>query len=200
MKFSLWQAGMMTLLLTWMVSLALVLSSPERFIDSIIEGDSFVSETTRTLALNDKFYLLEPHVRLASRLDQLDYIESYTIERTLPNKVTIRYLVERPLACSTSTIYYAQSRFDRWNRNTRLCDEVIEIQGSDPDTLLVSLQLLDQGTRNLIERIEFQVNEALVTLKNGQQVIVYPTDLQGLERIVMFAPRNEVIDLRRNYA
>lgn len=199
MKLSLWQAGIVTLLLTWVVSFALVFSSPDRFIDARIEGDAFVQETTRTLALNEKWYLLEPTVRLAARLDQLDYIQSYTIERELPNKVRLRYVREAPLACSTSTIYYAQSRFDRLATQT-VCEGVIQIEGRNPDSLLGSLQALSKETRNLIERIEFQADEALVTLKNGQQVLVYPTDLQGLERIVMFAPRNEVIDLRRNYA
>lgn len=199
MKRSLWQAGIVTLILTWTLSLALVLSSPDRLIDARMEGDAFVEETVSTLALNEKWYLLEPTFRLASRLDQLDYLESYTIERTLPNQVRLRYVVAAPLACSASTIYYATSRFDRVGNNA-VCDGVLELEGTNPDSLLGSLQMLSQSTRNLIERIEFQADEALVTLKNGQQAIVYPTDLQGLERIVRVAPTNEVIDLRRNYA
>jgi hypothetical protein len=199
MKFSLWQAGVLTLILTWMLSLALVLSSPDRYIDAQIVGNSFVQETTRTLRLDERFYLLEPNFLLASRLDQLDYIQSYTIERALPNQVTLRYQVQTPLACSASTIYYSQSRFQR-SQTDRMCVGVTELVGANPDVILVSLQHLDSQTRNLIVRIEFQADEALVTLENGQQALVYPTDLLGLRRIATLTPRNEVIDLRRNYA
>lgn len=199
MKLNLWQAGILTLILSWMLSLALVLLSPERFIDAQIQGDSFVQETTRTLGLNERFYLLEPTVLLASRLEQLDYIQSYTIERSLPNQVTVQYQVHSPLACSASTVYYSQSRFQR-SLTSRICVGVTELVGMNPDVILESLQQLDPEIRNLIVRIEFQADEALVTLENGQQAIVYPTDLQGLRNIVTLTPRNEVLDLRRNYA
>lgn len=200
MKRSLWQVGLVTLTLSWVLSLALVMASPDRFIDADIEGDSFVQETTKTLALNEKLYLLEPTIRLASRLDQLDYVTSYTIERALPNKLTIRYVVETPLACSASMVYYPTSRFSRTPHHDGLCEPVIDISGVNPDVLLRALQLLDLETRNLIERIEFQAEEALVTLKTGQQAIVYPADLQGLKRLATLPLRNEVMDLRRNYA
>jgi hypothetical protein len=200
MKVSLWQLGIGVLVLSWLMSLALVLVSPERFIVASINGDYLVAETSSSLALESKLYLLEPNLRLQTRIESLDYVSSYSIDRSLPNRVSIEFQTKVPLACSNESLYYAESRFERTGDRDSLCQNTIFIEGTNPLLLLSSIEILDSSVRNLIERIEYQEDQALVTLKNGQQVLVYPNDLTVLQTIITFSPQPEVLDLRRNYA
>ena len=200
MKVSLWQLGIGVILLSWMISLGLVLISPERFIVATVEGDYFTLETSRTLELESKLYLLEPNLRLQARIESLDYVSSYSIDRSLPNRVRIEFKTKLPLACSSENLYYSASRFNRTIDRTPLCQNTILIEGTNPSVLLSSIEILDSSIRNLIERIEYQEDQALVTFKNGQQALVYPNDLTVLQTIVSFSPQPEVLDLRRNYA
>jgi cell division septal protein FtsQ len=200
MRASLWQLGIGVLLLSLLVSFALVFSSPERLIQASVKGDYFVSETTSRLALESKFYLLEPNLRLQSRIEALGYISNYSIERSLPNRIRIEYTTKAPLACSNNTVHYSMSQFDLSDELIPLCQNTVYIEGTNPTVLLSALEILDDGIRNLIERIEYQEDQALVTLKNGQQALVYPSDLTVLQTIITFSPQPEVLDLRRNYA
>jgi hypothetical protein len=200
MKVSLWQLGVGLLLLSWILSLGLVLISPERFIIASINGDYLVEETSSRLALESKLYLLEPNFRLQTRIESLDYVSSYSINRSLPNRISIEFQTKLPLACSNENLYYSESRFERTMNRDLLCQNTIFIEGTNPAQLLSSIEILDSSIRNLIERIEYQEDQALVTLKNGQQVLVYPNDLTVLQTIITFSPQPEVLDLRRNYA
>ena len=200
MKVSLWQLGIGVLVLSWLMSLGLVLISPERFIVASINGDYLVAETSSSLALESKLYLLEPNLRLQARIESLDYVSSYSIDRSLPNRVSIEFQTKVPLACSVESLYYAESRFERTSNRDSLCQNTIFIEGNNPSQLLSSIEILDRSVRNLIERIEYQEDQALVTLKNGQQALVYPNDLTVLQTIITFSPQPEVLDLRRNYA
>ena len=200
MKVSLSQLGIVVLVLSWVLSLGLVLVSPERFIEATIDGDYFVNETSNSLELQSKLYLLEPNLRLQARIESLDYVERYSIDRSFPNRVNIQYETKAPLACSDEFVYYLSSRFERSTGRSTLCQQAVTIEGTNPLELLISLNHLGVSLRNLIERIEYQEDQALVTLKNGQQAIVYLNDLTVLQTIVSFSPQPEVLDLRRNYA
>jgi hypothetical protein len=188
------------LLLSWILSLGLVLSSPQRFIVATIQGDYLVAETANSLALESKLYLLETNLRLQARLDSLDYVSNYVIERSLPNLISIQLETKIPLACSSESVYYSKSQFNHTAALSPLCENTITIEGTNPLNLLSSIDNLDSSIRNLIERIEYQEDQALVTLKNGQQALVYPSDLTVLQTIITFSPQPEVLDLRRNYA
>ncbi len=200
MKSSLWQFGLLFLVTTLVLSVTLVFVSPSRFIEESIQGDYFVNETTSVLELDSKLYLLQPNVRLASALDDLDWIASYTIERALPNQVTVSYQTQTPIACSQATIYYSVSKFPRLSNNDVLCDTPIQVIGSLDEVMIDSLNSMPNAIRNLIERIEFQETDALVTMKNGQQALVYPDDFSVLQSITQLAPTANLLDLRRNYA
>ena len=188
------------LVVSLMFSISLVMISPTRLIEESIEGDYFVSETSIVLELDSKVYLLHPNVLLASALDDLDWIASYTIDRALPNQVTVTYQTQRPIACSLATIYYPVSQFPRFSSNDALCDTAIEVSGSIKSNSVTSIAALPTAIRNLIERIEFQEADALVTMKNGQQALVYPDDFSVLQSITQLAPTANLLDLRRNYA
>ena len=200
MKVQLWQFGALFFTVTMVLSITLVLISPNRFVEESIRGDYFVAETTNALELNSKLYLLQPNIVLQSSLEAIDWVDTYTIERSLPNQVVIVYQVLQPIACSETYLYYQVTRFDRSNRNETLCSSAIQLNGFIDDSMLQSLVTTPEETRNLIERIEFQQNDALVTLKNGQQAIVYSNDFTVLQSIAQLAPTNTIIDLRRNYA
>ena len=200
MKSSLWQFGLLFLLTTFVFSITLVFISPGRFIEESIQGDYFVNETASVLELDSKLYLLQPNVLLAFALDDLDWIASYTIDRALPNQVTVTYQTQRPIACSQATIYYPVSQFPRFSSNNALCDSAIEVSGSIKSNSVTSIAALPTAIRNLIERIEFQEADALVTMKNGQQALVYPDDFSVLQSITQLAPTANLLDLRRNYA
>ena len=200
MKVQLWQFGALFFTVTMVLSITLVLISPNRFVEESIRGDYFVAETTNALELNSKLYLLQPNIVLQSSLDAIDWVDTYTIERSLPNQVVIVYQVLQPIACSETSLYYQVTQFERSSRNETLCSSAIQLNGFIDDSMLQSLVTTPVETRNLIERIEFQQNDALVTLKNGQQAIVYSNDFTVLQSIAQLAPTNTIIDLRRNYA
>lgn len=200
MKLSLWQFGGLFVVTTLLVSVTLVLLSPDRLIDESITGDFLLTETTNALDLDAKIYLLQPNVRLRASLDSLDWLESYTIERTLPNQVAIVYQALKPIACSQASLHYQVSQFNRSRSNEVLCDSAIQLNGALETTMLEALVSTPVETRNFIERIEFQDQEALVTMKNGQQAIVYSNDFRVLQSIAQLAPTGTVLDLRRNYA
>jgi hypothetical protein len=200
MKRSLWQFGVIAVLVSLVVSTVLVVLSPDRLIDASIDGDYFVDQTSDVLALETKLYVLQPPLLLRRALDTMDWIDEYTIARILPNQVMIEYRVKLPIACSPTTLFYASSTFDRLASNEVLCATAIPLAGVIADSVHGALSQLPLETRNLIQRIEFQTNEALVTLKNGQQAIVYPNDFRVLQSIARLAPTGTVLDLRRNYS
>jgi hypothetical protein len=200
MKRSLWQWGVVAVLVSLVLSTVLVVLSPDRMIDASIDGDYFVDETSDVLALETKLYVLQPTVLLRNALDALDWIDSYTIDRNVPNQIMIGYKTKLPIACSPSSIYFSTSVFAREERNETLCASAIQLNGLIGESVQGALSQLPLETRNLIQRIEFQTNEALVTLKTGQQAIVYPNDFRVLQSIARLAPTGTVLDLRRNYA
>jgi hypothetical protein len=199
MKVQLWQFGALFFTVTMVLSITLVLISPNRFVEESIRGDYFVAETTNALELNSKLYLLQPNIVLQSSLDAIDWVDTYTIERSLPNQVVIVYQVLQPIACSETSLYYQVTRFDRSNRNETLCNNAIQLNGFIDDSMLNSLVTTPVETRNLIERIEFQRNQATVTMRGGQTAIVYPDDFSGLRSVAKLTPSGTVLDLRQNY-
>jgi len=200
MKRSLWPFGMLAVLVSLALSTVLVFVSPSRYIVASIDGDHFVDETTALLALESKIYVLHPNVLLQRTLNELDWIEAYTITRTLPNQVSIDYQIKLPIACSPGTVYYSIATFARSERHEALCASAIQFTGLVSDEAHQSLRQLPMDIRNLIQRIEFQDQQALVTMKNGQQAIVDPIDFRVLQSIARLAPTGTVLDLRRNYA
>jgi hypothetical protein len=199
MNRPIWQFGVGFLVITLLMSTGLVLASPSRFIQASVRGDFFQSETSSELALSNKLYLLQPNVVLASSLEALDWVESFSIGRELPNQIFINYSAKRPVACSQAQLYYSSSRFDRSVANEILCESTIAVSGTLEPPMIAALEGLSIEIRNSIERIEFQPNQAIVLMRTGQTAIVYPNDFSGLQTITQLSRGGTVLDLRQNY-
>ena len=199
MKRPIWQFGIGFLVITLLMSTGLVFASPSRFIQASVQGDFFQSETSSELALSTKLYLLQPNVVLETSIESLDWIETFSIGRELPNRIFINYTVKRPVACSQTQLYYSTSRFDRSIENDVLCASTTEVSGSLEPEMIAALERMSIDIRNSIERIEFQPNQATVTMRSGQIAIVYPSDFSGLQTITQLSRGGTVLDLRQNY-
>jgi hypothetical protein len=192
--------GVGFILTSLLLSLILVLNSPNRFVQLSIRGDLLLVETQEELQLSNAIYLLYPDIRLQQRLNNINWIDSYSIARTLPNQLDIMISVKRPIVCNDNHLYFTKDRVLRNLDNDSLCDSVIVVLGQDvPEEAIYSLDRLSEDDRNLIERIEFQRNQATVTMRGGQTAIVYPDDFSGLRSVAKLTPSGTVLDLRQNY-
>jgi len=156
------------------------------------------------LDIEDKYFLLTPGLYLNFKLKNLEYVDSVSINRVLPNKVTIQYSSRLPIFCDDNSMYFENSSLEKDVNNQGVCLNIPIIQDyesfEDYQGFVSEYRKLGIDFRYNLSEVEEIDNYYQFTMKDGLVIKVYLNDFQKLNNFDEYQPIDLKLDLRPKYS
>ncbi len=187
------------------LTLALVMSSEYRLNDiSYIGEEELQAQVIDDLNIEGNYFLLTPKMYVEYRLNRLEYVKNASVEKELPNLITISYETNTPSFCDTDFVYFAEYTVPRTEENESMCFTVPEIEQIERfnqfEDFVKEYEQLLGAFRDDVSSVISVDNYYLFTMKDTLTIKVFLEDFNKLNNYSYYQTDDNELDLRPNYS
>ncbi|XMB85106.1 hypothetical protein RJG79_06690 [Mycoplasmatota bacterium WC44] len=178
--------------------------------DITINNAYLLEETLLTdLSLDERSYLLTPKFVIEKKLDNIGYVDAYSIERVFPNLLTITVELDEVIWCDDFFVVYDTDVVKKDKLNEEYClnkPTVFNLPLKENNIVKSSSDYanVDKVIRELVEEVYF-LDDETITFIMSDGITVYmtlsdeKTITRQLNNYFEYKVTNNTIDLRQKY-